>query len=161
MKNVGLILVGGVTVPILLLVAIYLLWPTDAQPQSTFVIAIDQDIAQVKDQLAQQEAPLQTRLDELRQQIDAQQTGFEEQTRAWETELSDAQQQLEALQNNSAALQIEINWLSITRTNQYSAVDAQLQQSRQAYLAEQSQLQAELTQKQADLEALNAQLNRP
>lgn len=156
MKNIGLILVAGVTVPILLLVGVYILWPRDVPPQPVVVISIDDDIAPIATELAQQEATAQAELDALNNIIQQKQTEFENQTQSWQTDMNQAQAELTSLQTTAQTLQTEITRLEISRTLRLNSYQTELEQARHQTQIE--QLQTQLQEQQAELDRLNTQL---
>lgn len=156
MKNIGFILVTGVTVPILLLVGLYILRPGDVPSQPAVIIAIDDDIAPLVAELAQQEATAQAELDVLNNTIQQKQTGFEAQIQAWQTDMNRAQARLTGLQGTADTLQGEINRLEISRTLRLSSYQTELEQARRQTQIE--QLQTQLQEQQAELDRLNKQL---
>jgi chromosome segregation ATPase len=156
MKNIGLILVAGVTVPILLLVGLYVLWPRNVPPQPAVVISIDDDIAPIATELAQQEATVQAELDALNNTIQQKQTEFEVQTRSWQTDMNQAQTKLTNLQTTAQTLQNEITRLEITRTLRLNNYQTELEQARRQTQID--RLQMQLQEQQAELDRLNTQL---
>jgi len=156
MKNIGLILVTGVTVPILLLVGAYILWPRDVPPQPAVVISIDNDIAPIATELAQQEVTVQAELDALNNTIQQKQAEFEAQTQSWQTKINKTQTQLTSLQTTAQTLQNEITRLEITHTLRLNAYQTELEQARRQTQID--QLQTQLQEQQAELDRLNTQL---
>jgi DNA repair exonuclease SbcCD ATPase subunit len=156
MKNIGLILVAGVTVPILLLVGVYILWPRDVPPQPVVVISIDDDIAPIATELAQQEATAQAELDALNNIIQQKQTEFENQTQSWQTDMNQAQAKLTSLQTTAQTLQTEITGLEISRILRLNSYQTELEQARRQTQIE--QLQTQLQEQQTELDRLNTQL---
>ena len=158
MKNLGIILIGGVTVPILLLVGFYILRPSGVPPQSRLVISIEEDIARVEESLAQKRAPIQDNLDTLNSELTQQQTDFNTQVETWHIELTRLQNQLDMLDTTAQKLKTEGATLEISRTIRLEDYQNQLEQARQQYQTELGQYQAELNRKQALLDELNAEL---
>ncbi len=156
MKNIGLILVTGVTVPILLLVGVYILWPRDVPPQPAVVISIDNDIAPVEAELAQQEAAVQAELNALTNTIQQKQAEFEAQTQTWQADMNQTQVQLVGLQTTAQNLQNEITQLEITHTLRLNSYQTELEQARRQTQID--QLQTQLQEQQAELDRLNTQL---
>lgn len=154
MKNIGLILVTGVTVPILLLVGVYILWPREVPSQPAVVISIDDDIAPIATELAQQEATVQAELDALNNTIQQKQTGFEVQIQSWQTDMNQAQAQLTSLQITAQTLQSEITRLEISRTLRLNSYQTELEQARRQTQID--QLQTQLQEQQAELDRLKA-----
>jgi DNA repair exonuclease SbcCD ATPase subunit len=153
-KNIGLILVTGVTVPILLLVGVYILWPREVPSQPAVVISIDDDIAPIATELAQQEATVQAELDALNNTIQQKQTGFEVQIQSWQTDMNQAQAQLTSLQITAQTLQSEITRLEISRTLRLNSYQTELEQARRQTQID--QLQTQLQEQQAELDRLKA-----
>jgi chromosome segregation ATPase len=158
MKNIGLILVAGITIPILLLVGAYILWPSGALPQARLVISIDEQVAQVEATQAARQAEVQVQLDQLNQAIRQQQSDFDDQTQRWQTEMQQAQTQVEALAASAQNLQSQITTLEISRTLRLTEQQTQLHQTIQQYEAEINQLRDELARKQAQLDEINLKL---
>lgn len=158
MKNLGLILVGGITVPILLLVGVYILWPQNVAPQPKFVISIDDELHKYEDDLATREAKFRNQLEELQQTLAQEQTTFESDTEVWQIKMEQAQNQLDALETQAQTLQQDVTRLAITRTTQSGQYQSQLSESQQQYEARINQLQEELKAAQAQLAELKAQV---
>ena len=158
MKNLGFILVGGVTVPILLLVGIYILRPSGVPPQPRLVISIEKDIAEIEASLAEQQATVQAKLDALNTELAQLQSNLDTQIETWRTETKQLQSQLDMLATTTQNLETEISTLEISRTIQLTEYQTQLDQTRQKYQTELEQLQVELEQKQAQLNILNAEI---
>lgn len=156
MKNIGLILVTGVTVPVLLLVGVYVLWPRDVPPQPAVNISIDDGVAPIATELAQQEAAAQSDLDALNNAIQQTRTEFEAQTQTWQTDMNQTQAQLTNLQFTAQNLQNEITQLEITRTLRLNTYQTELERARRQTQID--QLQAQLQEQQAELDRLNTQL---
>ena len=147
---------AGVTVPILLLVGAYILWPREVPPQPAVFISIDGDIAPIATRLAQQEATAQAELDALNNTIQEKQAEFEAQTQSWQTEINQTQIQLTSLQTTTQTLQNEITQLEITRTLRLNDYQTELEQARRQTQID--QLQTQLREQQAELDGLNTQL---
>ena len=156
MNNLGIILVTGVTVPILLLVGFYIFWPTETPLQPAVVIAIDDDIAPIEAELTRQESLARAELDELNRALQQKQAAFEAQSQVWQSEMNQAERQLTDLQTTAQTLQSEIEQLEITRTLRLNTYQTQLEQLRQQYQID--QLQSQLQEKRSELDQISAQL---
>lgn len=158
MRNLGLILVGGVTVPILLLVGLYILRPSGAPPQPRLVISIEEDIARIEASLAQERALVQVDLDALNSDLTQHQTSFSTQTETWIADMTRLQNQVDGLANTAQTLETEVADQKTSRTLRLTDYQNQLEQARQQHQTELKQLQVELNQKQVLLDELNTQL---
>ena len=158
MKNLGLILVGGVTVPILLLVGLYILRPSGVPLQPRLVISIEEDIAEIEASLGQEKATVQASLDSLNNEFTRQQADFSAQTETWNDDIMRLQEQSNALDTSAQILQTEVATLEMSRTLRLTDYQNQLKEVQQQYQTELNVLQAELNQKQIQLDELNAKL---
>ena len=154
MKNLGAVIIGGLTVLCALLVGIYILWPVGASPQPNFVINIDADLAPIEADLGAQEAELEAELDALNHSLQQKQLGLDAQNQAWETEAGQLQLRLDHLRSTKATLQSKVAQLEITHTLVLSDYQNQADFMRQTYQEEIDQLQVELDEKEARLTAL-------
>lgn len=158
MKNLGVILVGGITVPILILVGLYIMWPRQTPPQPAIVISTNEELASVEERLAGREAGVQRQLDTLLQQLEQEQVNFDAGTRQWQTDMTRAQEQLTALQAEAEKLQRESSQLEISRTVQLETYATDLEQLQQQHQARLNQLQTQLQTAQTRLSEITTQL---
>ena len=154
MKNLGAVIIGGLTVLCALLVGIFILWPVGASPQSNFVINIDADLAPIEAELNAQEAELEAEFDALNHALQQKQSGLDAQTQEWETEASQLQLRLDHLRSTKATLQAQATQLEITHTLVLSDYQNRADSMRQTYQEEIDQLQIELNEKEARLTTL-------
>jgi chromosome segregation ATPase len=156
-KNLGAVIIGGLTVFSTLLVGIYILWPVDASPQPNLVINIDADLAPVEAELSLQEAELEAELDALKLSLQQKQSALDAQNRAWETEAGQLRLRLDHLKSTNSTLQTKVTQLETTHTLVLSDFQNEADFMRQSYQEEIDQLQAELNEKEARLSALTPQ----
>lgn len=160
MKNLGFILVSAVTIPILLLVGLYLLWPQQPQPQPPLVISVDNELAPLETDLARREATVQAQLDGATAALRQQQAKADEQTNAWLKNVAETQRRLDELQQQSQALQLQIARLEITRTTRLTDYQTELEQTRRQYETRLAELENQLKDTRARLDQVNAQLQQ-
>ncbi|MCG3211652.1 MAG: hypothetical protein FOGNACKC_05298 [Anaerolineae bacterium] len=158
MKNLGFILVSAVTVPILLLVGVYLLWPQRAQPQPPLVISIDSDLAPIETHLAEHEAEVQGQLDDIQAKIQQEQDALEIQTDIWLKKMADSQHQLEKLQAQAQELNLQIGRLEITRTTRLAAQQTELNDAQRRTQARLAEMEQELAETRSKLEQVKTEL---
>ncbi len=161
MKNLGVILVSAVTVPILLLVGGYLLWPPQQPPQPAVVIAIDADLAPVKARLANREAEQLAQLEATTRALQQQRAAFDAQTETWLKDMAAAQNRLTNLEAQVQAVQAQVAQLEITRTTRLANYQTELAQTRQKYQTQLDQLYTQLADMQRQLAQLNGQPQPP
>jgi DNA repair exonuclease SbcCD ATPase subunit len=158
MKKFGAILIAAVTLPVLLLLGFFLLWPREAPARPTFIISFADDVGQFEESLRGREAVYQAQLDALEETLAQQQDHFQNQAEAWQAEVNLAQKRLDALKRQQQDLETEIATLEATRTERLDAYQAQLEQMRWQLQERIRQLETQLADAQATLDDVTAQL---
>ncbi|GAB4422413.1 MAG: hypothetical protein Kow0031_00130 [Anaerolineae bacterium] len=158
MKNLAFIFISVVAVAALFLVGGYLLWPSRPRPQPPLVISIDDQIAPLQAQLAQQEADMQAQLDDMLATLQQQQAELDAQTEHWQESVAEAQNQLDALNTQAQELQLLINQLELSRTIRSGEWDREVEEVRQQYDSRLQTLESQLNETRLRLEQTSAQI---
>jgi chromosome segregation ATPase len=159
-KNLGFILVSALTIPILLLLGVYLLWPQQAAPQPALIISVDEALVPFETELNRQETATQDELNALLATLEKKQVAFEAQSEARQAEIDAAQRQLDGMQTQVAELEEQVARLEISRTVRLAEYQLEMEQTDQAYQAQLAELEQQVQETEAQLARTNEQLDQ-
>lgn len=172
MKPLGVILAGGLTLIIVLVIGIFSFLPSPtteaapAQPAATTVpVTIPQpkpvvDPGQLEAVVSQREAVYQQQITQLQQTLQQRQSTYQNQIQTLRTQVAEAQAQLNGLKAQEQTLQTQVTELENTRNQRLGQYQGQLQQAQTQYNARFTEMQTMIDNLQTQLAQTNAQLGR-
>ena len=160
MKHLGILLTGVLTLFVILVVAVFTFMTEELPPQGVIVVPVDPTITRMEEALVEQEAAYQAQLNEIEQSMQQRQTELRNQLESLNNEIFSAGQQLTELSDREKELSSQLQQLEVRRAKQLATYQTTLQQSRDEYLARQAQLQGQLEAAQAELDQVEAELER-
>lgn len=176
MKIIGPVLAAGITLVMVMVIAVYSFLPAKqvepqpVQPAEAMVEAaplptlpavqagVNADELQAK--LAEREAVYQNQISQLQQKLQERQATYQSQLQTINGQLTSTQNQLAELSAQEQTLQAQVAQLEAARAERLSQYQAQLQQAQAQYGSRFSELEAAATDLQTQLAQANAQLGR-
>ncbi|MEW5958242.1 MAG: hypothetical protein AB1801_10990 [Chloroflexota bacterium] len=160
MRSAGLFLAIGLSLLVVLVLGVFIFFPTVTPPKAVIIVPVDPTISQMEQALTEQESAYQAQLATLQQTLARQETGYRNQIEALQAEIAAARQQLNDLKRTEQELLIQLQELETSRAGQKEIYRANLQQTQEQHTARQSELNTQLERVQAELARLTARLGR-
>jgi len=175
MKNISTILAGGLTLLVVMVVAIFSFLPappTDQAPTSQnaalpvpppaepVLTQAQTDSIQIETTLAEREATYRTQIDILNQSLEERQATYQAQIQELTGQIVTAQNQLNELKGQEQNVLAQVVQLESARAERLAAYQGQLEQTQIQYNERFGQLQAQLNEARTKLGEANAQLGR-
>lgn len=173
MKHLGPLLAGGLTLAVVMVIAVFSFLPPQVLPQSeqaevaatdnlasTQIVISPVDTSQLEATMAEREATYQAQIEELGRALQERQAIYQGQIQELTAQIAAAQNQLNDLRAQEQNLPGQITQLEDTRAERQAAYQAQLQEFQNQFNDRIVQLQAQLNEAQARLAEANAQLGR-
>lgn len=156
MKQIGLLLTGGLVILIVVLVGVFNAFTRHQPSQSVIVVPVDPTITYLETVLSEQETAYRVQVTRLEETLQQQQVDVPDQLEALNSQITASQQALDDLLDRQQTLQSQLAQLKAARTEQLATQQTKLEQVRHQYTARQTELQAA----RAQLVEVNAQLGR-
>jgi hypothetical protein len=167
MKYLGPILAGGLTLIIVVVVAIFSFLPAAqpapvsvAQPQAANVAPPTLSPAVTNAASVERAAAYQNQIQQLNQAYQQRQAAYQGQIQEMANQINTAQGQLSQLKAQEQDLTPQVSQIEAARAERLKTYQAQLEQAKNQYSAQLAQLQAQLNEAQNKLAQANAQLGR-
>jgi hypothetical protein len=174
MKQLGVILATGLTLLIVFVVSIFSFFPGEGKslpplpgfltgtedPQSTIIIPVAPNLAQLETTLTEREAAHQARITELNKAVQEREAVYQAQIQELTAQISEAQTQLNDLKTWEQDLRARIAELETTRAERLATYQRQLEQVQAEYNTRSGQLQAQLSEAQNQLINARTQLGQ-
>lgn len=156
MKQIGLLLVGGLALLVVVLLGAFNIFTSRQPAKSVIMVPVNPTITYLETTLAEQEQSYRAQAAKLEETLKQQQADLPGQLEVLNNQITTAQQELDDLIDQQQSLQTQLDQLKAAQTEQPTTGQSELEQVRRQYAARQAELQAA----QSRLTEVNTQLGR-